>query len=68
MHTASSLRDVGAHQVVQDGDGEIEHAHLDRLSEGSVQAEQGLGFHAAHCTHRALAARKTNFHHQKIKQ
>lgn len=41
-------RGVIAHQVVQDGDGEIQHAHLDGLSEGSVQIEQGLGFHAAH--------------------
>lgn len=37
----------GAHQVVQDGDGEIQHAHLDRLSESSVQVEQRLGVHAS---------------------
>ena len=35
----------GAHQVIQDGEGEIQHAHLDRLSESSVQVEQRLGFH-----------------------
>lgn len=37
----------GAHQVVQDGDGEIQHAHLDGLSESSVQVEQRLGVHAS---------------------
>jgi len=46
-HTLSHTHaHTGAHQVVQYGDGEIEHAHLDRLCERSVQAEQGLGFHA----------------------
>lgn len=45
-YTQPAWRGIRAHQVVQDGDGEIEHAHLDRLSECSVQAEQGFGFHA----------------------
>lgn len=45
-YTQPAWRGIRAHQVVQDGDGEIEHAHLDRLSERSVQAEQGFGFHA----------------------
>lgn len=56
-HTQPAWRGIRAHQVIQDGDGEIEHAHLDRLSERSVQAEQGFGFHAVPWTHRAANAR-----------
>lgn len=52
-------RAVGAHQVVQDCDGEIKHAHLDGLSERPVEAEQGLGFHAARGTHHASDAWQT---------
>lgn len=54
---------VGAHQVIQNGDGEIKHAHLDRLSESSVQVEQRLGFHSADwmlqlTTHTAIYTKK----------
>lgn len=60
-HTAISLQSgAGAHQVVQDGDGEIKHAHLDRLSERSVQAEQRPGFHAARSTQPRLRAANTH--------
>lgn len=45
--SAVRWRGVWAHQVVQDADGKIKHAHLDRLSESSVQIEQRLGLHAS---------------------
>lgn len=43
-----------AYQVFQYCDRKIKHAHLDRLGQGFVQAEQGLGLHAADHRHWAL--------------
>lgn len=48
--SAVRWRGVWAHQVVQDADGEIKHAHLDRLSESSVQVKQRLGLHVSVAT------------------
>lgn len=51
--SAVQWRGVWAHQVVQDADGEIKHAHLDWLSESSVQIEQRFGLHASVGTRRS---------------
>lgn len=34
-----------SYQIIQDGDREIKHAHLHRLSQGFMQAEQRFGLH-----------------------
>lgn len=67
QHNSEPTR-AAAHQVFQDGDGEIEHAHLDRLSEGSVEAEQGLGFHAVGTAQPPLGLSRQTYTREKAEK
>lgn len=47
-----------SYQIIQDGDREIKHAHLHRLSQGFMQAEQRFGLHLTRWRESRLLSRR----------